>query len=106
MDFRKYRMIDLKWTDEYKERLGKEVFFKFVDVVYGWLMALKPGQSLSIANHAKVTDRNRELVVKVCDLFIQEGNIMYEFNEEYTIIKNNNYVPRINKSKSRKAVAK
>lgn len=106
VDYSNHRMINWKWIDMYRNRLGHETFDKFLDMIYGWLMDLKPGQSLDIANHPKITDRNRDLVIKICDLFISEGNMYYDFNQNCTTIKNNNYVSRIRKTETSKGLEK
>ena len=106
IDYSHCRMTDWKWIDEYQTRIGKEDFDKFLNQIYGWLMNLKPGQSIDLTSHDKITDRNRDLVIKIGCLFIQEGNIGYQFTNDFTQITNNSYVPGTRKTTTSKGLAK
>ena len=106
VDYSNHRMTDWKWVDQYKERLGKEDFDKFLNMIYSWLMDLKPGQSIDIINHEKITERNRDLVIKVCCLFISEGNTGYQFINDFTKITNNSHVPETRKTETNKDLEK
>lgn len=106
MDYSASRMTDLQWIEDYSQRLGKEKLDDFIRIAYGWLMDLDPGQTIDLTSHPKITDRNRDLFIKIGCLFISEGNNGYEFSNDYTKITNNSYVPRPRPKKENKDVEK
>jgi len=106
LDYSDSRMTDLLWIGEYESKIGKQRLNEFINIVYGWLINLKPGQSLNITTHSKITERNRDLVIKIGCLFISESNYNYEFSNDFTKITNNSYVSGTEKPKANKNMEK
>lgn len=79
------RMNDYEWINEYKVKLGEESFRDFVDRVYDFLNRMKVGDQFVLSKH--VRPENIDLFVKVACLYIQESKAIYEFDDEYEIIK-------------------
>lgn len=86
MDFSVYKMSDYNWIKTYQDKLGKITFNAFVDKVYGILDRVKEGQSFDISADISITDRNRDLFIKVACMYIADGNENYSFSEDHTII--------------------
>jgi len=80
----KYKMTSYSWYEEYEQKMGEQTLRDYVNKVWKTLLELKLGQSLDVIE--KVDPKRYDLFVKVGCLFIQENNMNYEFNNEYTKI--------------------
>lgn len=80
-----YRLEDWSWVETFQHRMGEDAFKKYRDDVYRKLLSMQPDSNFNIEE--KVREENRELFVKLCCAFIQEGNPGYSFSENYKIIK-------------------
>ena len=84
LDFSRPKLEHITQILEYKERLGKETFFRFLDVVYGMWLKMTFGDEINKAANSKITTKNRDFFIKAVELFIQEGNSNYKFSNNYT----------------------
>ncbi|MDU1906434.1 MAG: hypothetical protein E6772_16815 [Dysgonomonas sp.] len=84
LDFSRHKLDHISQILEYKETLGKDTFFRFLDVVYGMLLKMNFGDEINIAANSKITTKNRDFFIKAVELFIQEGNSNYKFSNNYT----------------------
>lgn len=80
-----YRLEDWSWVEFYQQRMGEEAFREYRDSVYRKLLSLQPGNLFNIEEKVKV--ENRDLFIKICCAFIQEGHPEYVFSEDYKKIR-------------------
>lgn len=80
-----YRLENWAWVEDYQRRMGEREFREYRDNVYKKLLEMKVNTSFNIEE--KVREENRELFVKLCCSFIQEGHPGYSFSDNYKIIK-------------------
>jgi hypothetical protein len=78
-------MEDYGWIGTYKERMGAEGFREYRNRVYEMLHAMKPGTAFAIDLYVK--EYNRDIFIKTACLFITEGNIDWEFSDDYKNIR-------------------
>lgn len=86
MDFSMHKMTDYNWIKTYQDKLGKITFNAFVDKVYGILCRIEEGKSFNLSTDISITNRNRDLFIKVACMYIADGNENYSFSEDHTII--------------------
>lgn len=86
MDFSAYKMVNFDWIKIYQDKLGRTVFYAFIDKVYGILNRMEEGQVFNLSTDISITDRNRDLFIKVACMYINEGNENYSFSNDYTLI--------------------
>jgi hypothetical protein len=86
MDFSAYKMVNFDWIKIYQDKLGRSVFYAFIDKVYGILNRMQEGQVFNLSTDISITDRNRDLFIKVACMYINEGNENYSFSNDYTLI--------------------
>jgi len=79
-DYTNHIMKNWDWCAEYRFRLGKEAFYKYVDNVYTLLSEMKSESFFSIEKNVK--PENRDLFIKCCCMFMQE-QFMSEVSREF-----------------------
>lgn len=84
-DLSRYRMTDYGWVESYKNKMGATQFREYLHGVYRQLFSLHIGQYFDILKN--VRSENYEIFIKICCLFISEGNSNYEFFANYTKIR-------------------
>lgn len=72
---------DWSWVELYQRRMGNEAFREYRDNVYRKLMAMQPKSSFDIEKN--VREDNRDIFIKLCCLFMNEGNPGYKFSPNY-----------------------
>jgi hypothetical protein len=72
--------------------MGKEAYEKYVNDIYKFLLAMQPGNFLSIEKNVK--PENIDLFIKVCCMFIQEQQasstprkFYHTFSDDYAEIR-------------------
>ena len=80
-NYSQHRMNNYDWLSEYKKKMGKEAFCKYVDGVYRFLIEMKQYTFFSIEKNVKT--ESRDLFIKICCMFIHEGNSEYVMSEQY-----------------------
>lgn len=92
-----YRLTGWGWIDRYKKKMGIDLFHTYVNNVYNELMRMNVGDVFSLEKEVK--EENRELFIKIVCMFIQEGNNDYEFSPDYKIVKRNEKITMVKKSR-------
>ena len=69
-DYSEHKLQNWEWCNDYRSRMGKEAYEKYVSDVYAFLLKMKPESFFSIERNVK--PENRDLFIKVCCMFIQE----------------------------------
>jgi len=69
-DYSEHIMKNWEWGEQYRSRLGKENYWKYVNDVLDMLSNMKPDSYFSIEKNVK--PENRDLFIKVCCRFMQE----------------------------------
>ena len=80
-----YKMTSYEWYEEYELKMGEQNLRDYVNKVWKVLLELKLGESLDVIENVK--PERYELFIKIGCLFIQENNMNYEFNNQYTKIR-------------------
>ena len=80
-----YRMNSYAEIEAYFLHPGSDNFKVYLNKVYVALESMNPMDKINILKD--VAPANREKFVKICCLFISEGNTDYVFSEDYTVIK-------------------
>ena len=70
INFSKHRMNDWNWIQEYKSIMDKEQYNNFFQKVYSTLFQIPQGKYFDISKN--VTEKNRDIFIKICCLFILE----------------------------------
>jgi hypothetical protein len=79
------------WWEKYKQELGTKQLLEYVNIVYLLFSKMKPDSFFSIEKNVK--EKNRDLFIKICCMFIDETvhtppeSGYYEFNSECTVLK-------------------
>jgi len=77
-----HRMENYDWVEDYKSKMGKEAFDKYIHEVYVFLLDMKPGTFFQIEGNVK--NENTDLFIKVCSMFMHERHCATrEFDTEY-----------------------
>ena len=91
-DYTNHIMKNWDWCEEYRSRLGEEVFNKYTDNVYTLLSDMQPDTFFNIEKNVK--PENRDLFIKCCCMFMQEQFMSdqprdhcHSFNSECTEIR-------------------
>jgi len=91
-DYSEHIMKNWEWCEQYRSRLGREAYWKYVNKVIELLIDMKPDSFFSIEKNVK--PENRDLFIKVCCVFIQEQfmsdqpmDFCHSFNSECTEIR-------------------
>ena len=91
-DYTKHLLKNWEWSDEYRSRMGKEAYWKYVHEIYNMLLSRQPDSFFSIKKNVK--PENVDLFIKVCCMFILEQslstvrrNFRYTFNRDCTEIR-------------------
>ena len=79
-----FRMTSYSWYEAYEIKMGEQSLRDYVNKVWLALLKLKLDESFDVIEN--VEPERYDLFVKVGCLFIQENNMNYEFNNEYTKI--------------------
>jgi len=89
LNLKHYRPDDFKnfdWYEQCEREMGEDVFRRYVNRVWGVLLALPIDGKFFIEK--MVEPENYEMFVKVACLFMFEDKTgWFEFNEEFTVIK-------------------
>ncbi len=80
-----HRLEDWGWVEDYQRRMGEGAFREYRDNVYKKLLDMNAGTIFSIKD--KVKEENRDLFIKICCAFIQEGHPDYSFSDDYKTIR-------------------
>ena len=93
-DFSKHIMINWNWIREYRSSMGEKEFNDYFGKIYLFLLQLPEGKYFDISQN--VTEKNRDIFIKICCLFIIEQrkskNDYYVFNENYNLFIHKNHV--------------
>ena len=91
-DYSEHLLQNWEWCNEYRSRMGKAAYEKYVSDVYELLLAMQPDSFFSIERRVKPA--NRDLFIKVCCMFIQEQfmsnrrrDFCHSFSANYTEIR-------------------
>jgi hypothetical protein len=91
-DYSKHRLQNWEWCHEYRSRMGVDVYEKYIDDIYRFLLTMHPAQFFSIEKNVK--QENIDLFIKVCCMFILEQSLSsnrrklyHTFNPDYTEIR-------------------
>ena len=80
-----FKMTSYDWYEEYELKMGEQNLRDYVNKVWKGLLELKLGESLDVIEN--VQPERYDLFIKIGCLFIQENNMNYEFNNQYTKIR-------------------
>lgn len=88
-----YRLNSWKELEEYLHLPNANEFNTYLNLIYRDLMSLRPESEIRILDD--VSPENREKFIKICCLFITEGNTDYTFSDDYTVIKRMDEKPEV-----------
>jgi hypothetical protein len=91
-DYTSHLARNWDWWELYKGKLGEQELSEFMNRVYNLFIKMKPGSFFSIEKN--VTEKNRDLFIKMCCMFIDETyhsppspHGYYELSADCTLLK-------------------
>lgn len=86
-DYSHHKLQNWEWCNEYRSLMGKEQYNDFFEKVYSCILQIPEGKQFDITKN--VTEKSRDIFIKICCLFILEQRISvgdyWTFGDNYSL---------------------